>query len=252
MSQPTPSTPSAPTPRRDPTAGTRYMGFFFAPADPTTMAFLRIVVGSLIVYTHLAYSFDLANFFGKDAWYSLANAERERKGLPHFVAPAVWEDPYEPARAAQTPEAPHRRRAVMAYARAHLGPTATPAELDAKLAYLERLQAIEVDQIRRRVADGKITWQGLAYIDGLAADPTDRANQLAVLADEGRRAAMAMTRVPDLPVSVSPDAVALMLPAERATFAREAEAYYATIPADPSEKSIVLKHLAEIDRKSVV
>ena len=243
MTQPTPSTPAT----RDPNAGARYLSFFFAPADPTTMAFLRIVVGSLIVYTHLAYSFDLSNFFGKDAWYSLANAERERKELPHFVAPAGWEDPYEPARAAQIPEAPHRRKAIMAYARTHLGPTATPAELDAKLAYLERLQAIEIDQIRRRTVGGNFTFQGLAYIDGLAADPIDRANQLVVLVDESRRAAMAKTRVPDLPISVSPDAVGLMSPAERATFAREAEAYYGTIPADSNERSIVLKHLAEMD-----
>ncbi len=243
MSQPDPTPP----PARDPADGTRTLGFFFAPADPTTMAFVRVVVGCLVVYTHLAYSFDLSNFFGKDAWFSHAHIERERKEMPHFVAPPGWEDPYEPFRSAQTPEAPYRRRAVMAYLRSQLGPTATPAEIDAKLAYLERLQAIELDQLRRRVGTGSTTFQGISYVSNLATDPVDRASQLAVLADESQRSARTKSRVPDLPIFASPDAVSGLTPAERAAFAREAEAYYRTLPADDNQRSMVLVHLGEMD-----
>ena len=244
MSQTPPPTRPA---TRDPNAGARALPFFFAPADPTTMAFLRIVVGVLIVYTHLAYSFDLSNFFGKDAWYSHDLIERERKELPHFVAPAGWEDPYEPMRTAQTPEAPYRRRAVMAYAREHLGPAATPGELDAKLAYLERLQAAELDQIRRRVGDGYLTYRGIAYVQQLSADPADRAKQLAVLRDERLRAEMAKSKTPELTIPLTPDAVNGMSAADRALLARDAEVYYHTLPTDFDQRAMVLSHLGEMD-----
>ena len=55
------------------------LNFWFAPTDPTTLGFIRVVTGLLIVYTHLAYCYDLTGFFGKNAWYDLASIDRERK-----------------------------------------------------------------------------------------------------------------------------------------------------------------------------
>ena len=65
----------------------RWREFWFAPGDPTTLGFIRIVTGILVFYTHLAYSLDLQEFFGKFGWYGTEYIERERKEFPwqHLV-----------------------------------------------------------------------------------------------------------------------------------------------------------------------
>ena len=60
----------------------RWLNFWFAPTDPSTMAFIRIVAGLLVVYIHLCYTYDLHSFFGKSAWYDLETANRERWESP--------------------------------------------------------------------------------------------------------------------------------------------------------------------------
>ena len=37
--------------------------FWFAPTDPATLCLLRVLVGSMLFYTHLVWSLDLAGFF---------------------------------------------------------------------------------------------------------------------------------------------------------------------------------------------
>jgi hypothetical protein len=44
--------------------------FWFAPGSPMTLGFIRLFAGLLTLYVHLAYSPDLLQFFGKDAWQS--------------------------------------------------------------------------------------------------------------------------------------------------------------------------------------
>jgi hypothetical protein len=44
-----------------------WLDFFFCAADPSTMGFIRIVTGLLVLYTHVCYSYDLTAFFAKDA-----------------------------------------------------------------------------------------------------------------------------------------------------------------------------------------
>ena len=61
--------------------------FWFAPADPTVLGFIRVVTGLLVLYDAVAYSFDLANFFGPTAYVDLASVDRERKEMPTFVGP---------------------------------------------------------------------------------------------------------------------------------------------------------------------
>src|SRR5262245_48484954 len=65
--------------------------FWFAPANPTTLGVIRILAGALVLYAHLAYSYDLLAFFGKDAWLSNAQANWLRKTTPHPPPPSSWE-----------------------------------------------------------------------------------------------------------------------------------------------------------------
>jgi hypothetical protein len=53
--------------------------FWFQPTDPTTLGFMRIVTGLIVIYVHLAYSFDFQAFFGKHGWYDTASANQERQ-----------------------------------------------------------------------------------------------------------------------------------------------------------------------------
>ena len=105
------TTPTAP----DRPFRTRWSDFWFAPSDPTTLGFVRIVTGLLVVYLHLGYTVDLSRFFGRFGWYGQDFANRERRESPS-VAPSVfsWN---ETAAMAKLPEYPHRKKAVVRFIR---------------------------------------------------------------------------------------------------------------------------------------
>jgi uncharacterized membrane protein YphA (DoxX/SURF4 family) len=42
--------------------------FWFTPANPATLSFIRVLAGAMLFYTHLVWSFDLSGFFGPDGW----------------------------------------------------------------------------------------------------------------------------------------------------------------------------------------
>jgi hypothetical protein len=66
--------------------------FWFTPADPTILGLIRICCGLITLYVHLAYCYDLQEFFGKNAWLSLQVADEYRHESP-WMAPATnWED----------------------------------------------------------------------------------------------------------------------------------------------------------------
>ncbi len=69
--------------------------FWFSPSDPTTLSLMRLLGGFLILYAHLAYSFDLQAFFGKDAWLDLPTANIFRHEIPQFAQSTQWEKPGE-------------------------------------------------------------------------------------------------------------------------------------------------------------
>src|SRR5262245_30508174 len=84
--------------------------FWFHPADPTTLGLIRILCGLAILYVHLAYTPDLLEFFGRDAWYDLRAANENRPESPWFPpsddwTPGKWQtlpdDPAEQARIVQ-------------------------------------------------------------------------------------------------------------------------------------------------------
>ncbi len=56
--------------------------FWFMPTDPTTLGLMRIVTGLLVIYVHLAYCFDLQEFFGPRGYWDIEAANQERKESP--------------------------------------------------------------------------------------------------------------------------------------------------------------------------
>src|SRR5262245_16188446 len=85
--------------------------FFFAPADPTTLGLVRICCGLLLLYVHIAYTFDLRAFFGPGAWLDLPTLNKFRAEVPILAPSTGWEDPPPPAR----PDDPDEARRVDEY-----------------------------------------------------------------------------------------------------------------------------------------
>jgi hypothetical protein len=228
------SGPATPTP---PLRGLwrRWLDFWFAPGDPTTLGFIRIVTGCLVLYTHLAYSFDLQNFFGPDAWYGLESINRERRELPHVAPSLTWDDP-KPS--AQLPGFPHRRQAFGQYMRELIATRPTAGELDVALRYLDRLQRVMGPGVRERFDQ-----DGLAYLLTLSPDPTVRRNQLAAVETEALQDKDPANR----PKEKLPAILNGMPADERKKVAAEIEALYQSLPQDPADRAFVLNHLIEMN-----
>src|SRR5262249_6236708 len=129
-----PPSPTAPGDNRS--AWQRWKDFWFHPADPTTLGFMRICTGLLVLYIHLAYSLDLQAFFGKHGWSALSFIDRERHESPAYTS-RFWTWEWEEPRAvAQLSEYPHRRLAQMTFLR---GLPGDPAERAVAVAYLNRI-----------------------------------------------------------------------------------------------------------------
>jgi hypothetical protein len=128
----------APDPE-SPSLWQRWTHFWFMKADPTTLAFIRISTGLLVLYIHLAYSLNLQAFFGKHGWYAASFMDRERHEQPSYLPPFFggWDDPFA---VAQLSEFPHRRQAFMDFLRALPADT---AERKMALRYLNRLNEFQ-------------------------------------------------------------------------------------------------------------
>jgi hypothetical protein len=162
------------TARQPDTAWRRWVHFWFAPADPTAMGFIRVVTGVLVLYTHLAYSFDLYSFFGEKGWYGLDAVNRERREFPWNSVPIAdgwkwWEE------TARFPEEPHRRAALLAYTRSLPTDLAT---LNRKLAVLG-VEGLDPDGYP--VAVGQAAGP---FASTLSDDPKVREATLKALANE--------------------------------------------------------------------
>lgn len=222
----------------------KWVSFWFAPADPTPLGFMRIVTGCLCLYIHVAYSFDLQAFFGKDSWYGLAFADRERHEIPQYVGPLDWSDsPYvltspawtDPRRSAQFPESPHRKKVFVKYV---TGLTSNgPAGAEPGLAYIIRLQNAVSPAVFR---------DGIAFVSTLSPNETFRRNELAKVADG---ALWDKAKDPVAPPAIVGD----LTVDERKKVADEIEAFYRSLPQGPDkpaaeEREVVLGHWTEIDR----
>src|SRR5215510_2497009 len=64
--------------------------FWFTPSDPTTLGAIRIFCGVLILYTHLAYTYDLRAFMSRDAWDEYEFCSKDRVEQPHLPFARDW------------------------------------------------------------------------------------------------------------------------------------------------------------------
>jgi hypothetical protein len=67
--------------------------FWFQPVSPTLLGLIRICVGFLALYVHLAYTVDLQEFFGEHAWVGRSDIDDFRHNQPVMAPIATWEDP---------------------------------------------------------------------------------------------------------------------------------------------------------------
>lgn len=58
----------------------QWVGFWFTPADPAPLCLLRILVGGMLVYSHLVWGIDLQAFLGPDGWNSAELVREFQRG----------------------------------------------------------------------------------------------------------------------------------------------------------------------------
>jgi hypothetical protein len=65
--------------------------FFFRPRDPSTLGLMRIMAGIFVLYVHFAYTWDLYNFFGPNAFADLTLVDDIRKNYPVLSPDESWD-----------------------------------------------------------------------------------------------------------------------------------------------------------------
>jgi hypothetical protein len=209
----------------------RWVGFWFPSADPTTLGFVRIATGLLVLYIHLAYSVDLQQFFGKTGWYAHRFVDRERREYPWQVGP-FWSWTSESVIPAQVPEFPHRRKAVIDFMR---GLPADPNQRAAALAFVDRVA---------RTDNPVLALRAMAWFRGMGLDVEERDRYLKVLVDgppkEPTRDATTYY------AGNTPVFLFDLSRAEREQIAGEVRAFWAVLPKNPTDREYVLAHLTEI------
>jgi hypothetical protein len=165
---PRPISITAPLPYQSPWK--RWKDFWFHPADPTTLGFIRIMTGLLVLYIHLTYSLDLQAFFGPTGWYAGRFIERERHESPYFLPPIddKWGDPTPVY--PQLTDFPHRRAALMQYFRSLPGDDVSRSR---DLAFLNRVKGMYNPQDVR---------SALEYVHGMGTRESELERFLTVLA----------------------------------------------------------------------
>lgn len=65
--------------------------FWFTPADPATLALIRLLTGGMLFYTHLIWSLDLSGFLGPEGWIPVEQL-RQLHTLPGADGPqtSIW------------------------------------------------------------------------------------------------------------------------------------------------------------------
>jgi hypothetical protein len=223
----------------------RWREFWFTPGDPTTLGFIRIVTGLLVLYTHLAYSLDLQAFFGRFGWYGTEYSERERREFPWYVT-SFWNwDETDDART-RVPDYPNRRAAVVGFLR---NLPANGSERKRSTEYLQRV-ADEENPFTARLA------LNLAMrLYGAGAQQRETVIVQGLLAGKqwyvvNRGGTPEYT--PEKPDAAASEPIFLdfMLvapPEQRASMADDLRAFIAVLPKNPTDAEIVLTHMGELD-----
>jgi hypothetical protein len=66
--------------------------FWFSPADPTTLAFMRLCCGVLLLYIHLSYSWSLLSYVGPNGWVDDKAMDVLRRQEPNYAPSWDWSD----------------------------------------------------------------------------------------------------------------------------------------------------------------
>ena len=223
----------------------RWKDFWFAPGDPTTLGFIRIVTGLLVLYTHLAYSLDLQAFFGRFGWYGTEYVERERKEFPRNVSTFwKWEDSGDAA--TRAPDFPHRRAAVIGFIR-NLPPTSS--ERSRSVNYLQRV--VDEDNYFTSSATLNLALRlygaGAGQRELILTTGLEKGKQWYVLdrAEPEYR--------PEKPADgksepIFPELLLGFTPEVRAAIASDIRALVAVLPKDPVEARYVVAHIMDLDQ----
>ncbi|MBN9121717.1 MAG: hypothetical protein J0I06_21690, partial [Planctomycetes bacterium] len=212
----------------------RWVGFWFPASDPTTLGFVRICTGLLVLYIHLAYSVDLQQFFGKQGWYSAQFVDRERREYPWQVSPFWTWDP-QPALPARVPDFPHRRKAVVDFIR---GLPAEDGPRHESLKFLDRVA-------RTENPDAALLMLRWFHGMGTSADVRDR--YLAALV--GGRPTESTRDATSFYLGRTPSFLLDAPPADREQLATEVRAFWHVLPADQTAREYVLNHLTEMPQE---
>ena len=232
-------------PADDRTFRDRWKDFWFAARDPTTLGFIRVVTGLLVIYTHLAYSLDLQAFFGKYGWYATASIDRERHeyplNLPSFWA---WKEAEAPPR---VPEVPHRRQAVIQFIR---DLPAGAADRGRALHYLERVSQEDGGRAFEAIAAAGRLYEAGAEREKLLTGLVE-GRQYYIVAQNGVR--VHLDKQPDGRGEIKlvyPEFFLALPPAERAAVAGDLRALLPVLPADSVAAGYVIGHMLELDQPS--
>lgn len=209
--------------RRSP--GRRWLDFWFAKADPTTLGFMRVVTGIIVVYVHLTYCFDLQSFFGEHGWYSLEEINAERTEFPWKVRNFWQWDDDEFFYPAYVPEQPHRRKPVMDWYR-KLG--AMPRD--------QRAAALEFVFKLQELPNPNSAVLGLQFAGRIPQIAIVEKNRLDMIVEPSLR----------MPGDGVPEFVDVLKPEERRTLRDQLAAFLAVLPAGPDHRNYVIEHLSEI------
>jgi hypothetical protein len=244
------TTPPAP----DRTFLQRWKSFWFSPADPTTLGFMRIVTGLLVVYTHLTYSLDLQSFFGKFGWYGSAYIERERKEYPSVVSPLVeWEATDKPPASPRMPDFPHRRVAVFEFVRRAAD---NPDDRALAVRFIERMndqpplfaltgyrllgglaeERAEREPERERVLRGLESGSQF-YVD--TGERGERLYESTIPKDKDGKPKLAPPLFPQYMLDLKPE--------DRKALADEMRAFIRLLPPDRERAEYVMTHFFELD-----
>ncbi|HEX4610249.1 MAG TPA: hypothetical protein VH092_18805 [Urbifossiella sp.] len=230
--------PAARTGRR------RWAAFWFTPTDPTTLGFMRLVTGLLVLYIHLAYCLDFRGFFGKYGWYGQAYIDRERHEYPWVVGSFTdWAN--EDAVMARLPEFPHRRQSVMRFIRGLPGPTPARA---AALRFLDRavhepnpntVSALTFLMAFHETGKGQEERVYTALAEG---------RQLYGLTQDGQLVYLSQPPAGRESTAILPDFLRGLPEPDRAAAAADLRAFMAVLPPDPADTKYLINHLLELDQ----
>jgi hypothetical protein len=66
--------------------------WWFSPGSPTTLGFMRICAGLIVLYVQIGYALHLQSYVGKNAWISGEAAEYIRSLIPVYAPSFGWEN----------------------------------------------------------------------------------------------------------------------------------------------------------------